>query len=49
MTDIFQGKHTTGHLWWKQTYYKYFKYFEGSMVAVSIYPMETIQALEKGK
>lgn len=33
--SIFQEKHTTGHLWWKKTYYTYKRYSEGSMLSVS--------------
>lgn len=46
---VFQEKHTTGWLWWKRTYYKYYRYLEGSMIAVSIYPEETIKEIERGK
>jgi hypothetical protein len=47
MIEVFQEKHTTGHLWWKLTYYKYFRYFEGNMLQVTIYSKKTLQELEK--
>lgn len=46
MSEIFQEKHQTGFLWRRRVYYKYFRYFEGSMIQVSIYPEETIKSLE---
>lgn len=46
-TRIYQEKHTTEILWWKVTYYKYFKYSEGSMLQVSVYSSKTIEGLEK--
>lgn len=39
---VFQEKHKNG----KITYYKYFRYFEGRMVAVEVIPLETIKAFE---
>lgn len=46
---LFQEKHVSGHLWWKKTYYVYYKYFEGSMLAVHVFPMETLDQHERGK
>lgn len=43
---IFQEKHTSGHLWRKRTWYTYYKYSEGSMIAVPIYSQVTIKAME---
>jgi len=43
---VFQERHTTGWLWWKKTYYKYYRYIEGSMVAVPIYSGSLIKELE---
>ena len=40
---VFQEKHKDG----KQTYYKYYKYFEGRMVGVEVLPIETIHAFER--
>ncbi len=45
--QLFQEKYTTGYLWWKKTWYVYYKYFEGNMIAVSTYSAETIKSLEK--
>lgn len=36
-THVFQERHISGHLWWKKTYYTYFRYFEGSVVTVPKY------------
>lgn len=47
---IFQEKHTTGWLPWKKiTYYKYFKYADGSLFQLSIFSEQTIKAVEGGK
>lgn len=45
--QVFQEEHTNGHLWWKITYYKYYRYFEGRMMTVPIYPPETIKWVER--
>lgn len=44
--QVLQEKHTSGHLWWKRTYYTYLKYAEGVMIWVPVYREETIKALE---
>jgi hypothetical protein len=31
---IFKEKHTKGYLWWKKTYYAYYRYSEGSMLSI---------------
>lgn len=48
---ILQEKHTNGHLWWKITYYKYFKYSPeiAAMLQIRIIPAETVEAVERGK
>lgn len=46
-TAIFQEKHTSGLLWWKKTYYAYYKYSEGSMLGLRRVSYETILSLEK--
>ena len=46
---IFQEKHTSDFLWRKRTWYKYCKYFEGSMVGLGKYDNGTIKLIEKGK
>lgn len=47
--QIFQEKHTRGWLWWKRTWYRYYKYSEGGMIAVNVYSEETIKIMEAGK
>lgn len=46
---IFQEKHTNGHLWWKKTYYTYFRYSEDTMFQIPIYSEQTIQHFQEGK
>lgn len=46
---IFQEKHTNGFLWWKRTYYTYYRYSDGHMIAIDMYPVSTIRSLEKNK
>lgn len=43
---VFQEVHTTGWLWWKHTYYTYYRYSKGSMLPVSQYQKKTIDELE---
>ncbi len=40
---LFQEKHTTGRLWWKKTYYTYWRYSESRILQL---PIDT---LESGK
>lgn len=49
MSEIFQERHTTGYLWWKITYYKYFHYINGSMTQISIISSQTLKDFEGGK
>ena len=49
MIEVFQVKHQTGFLLWKKVYYKYFRYLEGRMIAVSVYSEKTIEGLEYKK
>lgn len=44
---IFQEKHTTGRLWWRKTYYTYWRELEGRMLQMPLYPTQTIEAMEK--
>lgn len=46
---VFQEKHTTGFLWWKKTYYTYYRYFEGSMTGVPIHSLGLVSSLEHRK
>lgn len=44
---VFQEKHTSGHLWFKRTYYTYKKYSESHMYPVSILDSNLIERQEK--
>lgn len=46
---VLQERHTTGHLWWKITYYKYFRYSEGRMVQLYIDSTDFVESVERGK
>lgn len=46
---IFQEKHTSGWLWYKRTWYTYYKYSEGNMIGIPIYPNDTIRSIERSK
>lgn len=46
---VFQERHTTGFLWWKITYYKYWRYSEGRMVQLYMDSTTTVESVERGK
>lgn len=46
--QLFQEKHTTGKWWNRKHYYTYWKYGEGGMYQVSIYPKSTVESIERG-
>ena len=46
---VLQERHTTGHLWWKITYYKYFRYAEGRMVQLYVDSHQLTESIERGK
>ena len=49
MTQVFQEKYTTGVLWWKHTYYTYWKYVKGNMMQIPLIGLSTMELMEKGK